>query len=154
VEIICPTILAMNLTLKSTIPQLYFSIKLARQSLRNEIGSQLCQLTYNETQDFHVFCDVSEIGFGGHLTTGSEDEPVEIYCSWSREEQAQSSTWRELEAGPYNWSRYLNSQSSISQSSQSDFLLRLSALSFASLGIHTMLSLIECVMQSSSREYL
>jgi hypothetical protein len=26
-----------------------------------------------------VFCDTSEIGFGGHLTTGSEDEPVEIY---------------------------------------------------------------------------
>ena len=64
----------------------------------HEIGSQLCQLTYNETQDFHVFCDASEIGFGGHLTTGSEDEPVEIYGSWSREEQAQSSTWRELEA--------------------------------------------------------
>lgn len=33
VEIICPTILAMNLTLKSTIPLLYFSIKLARKSL-------------------------------------------------------------------------------------------------------------------------
>jgi hypothetical protein len=47
----------MNLTLKST------------------------QLTYNETQDFHVFCDASEIGFGGHLTTGSEDEPGEIYFS-------------------------------------------------------------------------
>jgi hypothetical protein len=92
----------MNLTLKSTIPLLCFSIKLARKSLSfsirfdvdslNEIGSQLCQLTYNETQDFHVFCDASEIGFGGHLTTGSEDEPVEIYGSWSREEQAQSST--------------------------------------------------------------
>jgi hypothetical protein len=148
----------MNLTLKSTIPLLYFSIKLARKSLSfsirfvvilrvpsvkfqvnpnqsnfctgvhiqfssaiwkpmisketfgecrfwldhvdslNEIGSQLCQLTYNETQDFHVFCDASEIGFGGHLTIGSEDEPVEIYGSWSREEQAQSSTWRELDA--------------------------------------------------------
>lgn len=47
----------------------------------NEIGSQLCQLTYNETQDFHVFCDASEIGFGDHLTTGPEDEPVEIYGS-------------------------------------------------------------------------
>jgi ribonuclease HI len=45
-----------------------------------------------------VFCDASEIGFGGHLTTGSEDEPVKIYGSWSREEQAQSSTWREFEA--------------------------------------------------------
>jgi hypothetical protein len=32
VEIICPTILAMNLTLKSTIPLLYCSIKLARKS--------------------------------------------------------------------------------------------------------------------------
>ena len=64
----------------------------------NEIGSQLCQLTYNETQDFYVFCYASEIGFGGHLTTGSEDEPVEICGSWSCEEQAQSSTWRELEA--------------------------------------------------------
>ena len=64
----------------------------------NEIGSQLCQLTYNKTHNFHVFCDASEIGFGGHLTTGSEDEAVEIYGSWSREEKAQSSTWRELEA--------------------------------------------------------
>jgi hypothetical protein len=79
VEIICPTILAMNLTLKSTIPQLYFSIKLARQSLSFPIR-------------FVVILRVR------HLTTGSEDEPVEIYCSWSREEQAQSSTWRELEA--------------------------------------------------------
>jgi hypothetical protein len=32
------------------------------------------------------------------LTTGSEDEAVEMYGSWSREEKAQSSTWRELEA--------------------------------------------------------
>jgi hypothetical protein len=40
--------------------------------------------TYNETQDFYVFCDGSEIGFGGHLTTGSEDEPVEIYGSWAQ----------------------------------------------------------------------
>jgi hypothetical protein len=32
------------------------------------------------------------------LTTGSEDEPVETYGSWSYDEQAQSSTWRELEA--------------------------------------------------------
>jgi hypothetical protein len=47
----------------------------------HEIGSQLCQLTYNETQDFHVFSDASEVGFGSHLTTGSEDEPVEIYGS-------------------------------------------------------------------------
>jgi hypothetical protein len=47
---------------------------------------------------YQVFCDASEIGFGGHLTTGSEDEPVEIYGSWFCEEQAQSSTWRELEA--------------------------------------------------------
>jgi hypothetical protein len=45
-----------------------------------------------------VFCDASEISFGGHLTTASEDEPVEMYGSWSREDQAQSSTWRELEA--------------------------------------------------------
>jgi hypothetical protein len=45
-----------------------------------------------------VFCDASEIGFGGHLTIGSEDEPVEIYGSWFREEQAKSSTWRELDA--------------------------------------------------------
>lgn len=64
----------------------------------NEIGSQLCQLTYNEVQDFHVFCDASETGFGGHLTTGSEDEPIEIYGSWSSTERVKSSTWRELES--------------------------------------------------------
>ena len=47
----------------------------------NEIGSQLCNLTYNEAHDFHIFCDASETGFGGHLTTGSEDEPVATYGS-------------------------------------------------------------------------
>ena len=33
-----------------------------------------------------------------HLTTCSEDEPVETYGSWSYDEKAQSSTWRELDA--------------------------------------------------------
>ena len=55
-------------------------------------------MTYNEEQDFHIFCDASETGFGGHLTTGSEDEPLEIYGTWSIEERRKSSTWRELEA--------------------------------------------------------
>jgi hypothetical protein len=64
----------------------------------NEIGTQLCHLTYSEAHDFHIFCDASETGFGGHLTTGSEDEPVETYGSWSYDEKVQSSTWRELEA--------------------------------------------------------
>jgi hypothetical protein len=40
----------------------------------NEIESQLCQLTYNEAQDAYIFCDASDKGFGGHLTTGSDDE--------------------------------------------------------------------------------
>ena len=36
----------------------------------NEIGTQLCHLTYSEAHDFHIFCDASETGFGGNLTTG------------------------------------------------------------------------------------
>jgi len=64
----------------------------------NEIGSQLCQLSYNETQDLHVFCDASITGLGGHLTTGSEDEPLEVFGTWSETEKVQSSTWRELVA--------------------------------------------------------
>jgi len=32
------------------------------------------------------------------LTTGSEYEPLEMFGSWSLDEQVQSSTWRELEA--------------------------------------------------------
>jgi hypothetical protein len=62
----------------------------------NEIESQLCQLTYNEAQDAYIFCDASDKGFGGHLTTGSDDESLEMFGSWSLDEQVQSSTWREL----------------------------------------------------------
>lgn len=47
----------------------------------NEIGSRLCQLTYNEAQDVYIFCDASDKGFGGHFTTGSEDEPLETFGS-------------------------------------------------------------------------
>ncbi|VDI18026.1 Hypothetical predicted protein [Mytilus galloprovincialis] len=64
----------------------------------NETGSQLCQLTFNEDQDYHLFCDASGKGFGGHLTAGSKDEPLEMFGSWSVNEQNKSSTWRELVA--------------------------------------------------------
>ena len=64
----------------------------------NEIGSRLSQLTYNVPQDYYVFIDASGTGFGGFVTTGSEDEPLEMFGSWSMAEQAESSTWRELEA--------------------------------------------------------
>ena len=53
----------------------------------NEIGSQLCQFSYNEPQDLHVFCNASETGFGGHLTTGSEDEPLKVFGTWSETEK-------------------------------------------------------------------
>ena len=49
----------------------------------NEIGFQLCQLTYNEAQDAYICCDASDKGFGGHLTTSSEHEPLEMFGSWS-----------------------------------------------------------------------
>jgi hypothetical protein len=55
-------------------------------------------LTYNEAQDAYIFCDASDKGFVGHLTTGSEDEPLEMFGSWSLDEQVQSSIWRGLEA--------------------------------------------------------
>ena len=55
-------------------------------------------MTYNEAQDAYIFCDASDKGFGDHLTTGSEDEPLEMFGSWSLDEQVQSSTWREFEA--------------------------------------------------------
>ncbi|VDI79474.1 Hypothetical predicted protein [Mytilus galloprovincialis] len=64
----------------------------------NEIGSRLSQLTYNVPQDYYVFSDASGTSFGGFVTTGSEDEPLEMFGSWSMAEQAESSTWRELEA--------------------------------------------------------
>ena len=64
----------------------------------NEIESQLCQLTYNEAQDAYIFYDALDKGFVGHLTTGSDDESLEMFGSWSLDEQVQSSTWRELEA--------------------------------------------------------
>ncbi|VDI73324.1 Hypothetical predicted protein [Mytilus galloprovincialis] len=64
----------------------------------NEIGYRLSQLTYNVPQDYYVFSDASGTGFGGFVTTGSEDEPLEMFGSWSMAEQAESSTWRELEA--------------------------------------------------------
>ncbi|VDI44986.1 Hypothetical predicted protein [Mytilus galloprovincialis] len=64
----------------------------------NEIGSRLSQLTYNVPQDYYVFSDASGTGFGGFVTTGSEDDSLEMFGSWSMAEQAESSTWRELEA--------------------------------------------------------
>ena len=60
----------------------------------NEIGSQLCQCSYNEPYDLHVFCDAYETGFDGHMTADSEDEPLEVFGTWSETEKVQSSTWR------------------------------------------------------------
>jgi hypothetical protein len=64
----------------------------------NEIGSQISQFSCNEPQNLHVFCDASETGFGGHLTTDSDDEPLEVFGTWSKTEKVQSSTWSELVA--------------------------------------------------------
>lgn len=64
----------------------------------NEIGSRLCLLTYNDKHDHYIFSDASDVGFGGYVNTGSEDEPLEMYGGWSLSEQVESSTWRELEA--------------------------------------------------------
>ena len=66
----------------------------------NAKGSKLSQLTDNASFDVQIFCDASEVGFGGHLTLDSTDESGtnEVSGSWSNTESLQSSTWRELEA--------------------------------------------------------
>ena len=45
-----------------------------------------------------IYCDASDVGYGGHLTVNSKEESEDnMYGSWSENERAQSSTWRELE---------------------------------------------------------
>lgn len=56
----------------------------------------MCQLSYNAAQVAYIFS--SDKCVCGHLTTGSKDEQLEIFGSWSLDEHAQSSTCRELEA--------------------------------------------------------
>lgn len=65
----------------------------------NESGATLSQLTKEDVSSIVVYCNASDTGFGGHLTTGSDFEQTESECYgvWNEWENKQSSTWRELE---------------------------------------------------------
>ncbi|VDI81751.1 Hypothetical predicted protein [Mytilus galloprovincialis] len=66
----------------------------------NKKGSELSQLTKVTSENVQMFCDASDVGYGGHLTfesTDKSDKP-NMFGSWSISETKQSSTWRELEA--------------------------------------------------------
>ena len=64
----------------------------------DEKGAHLSQLTSTGEADVIIYCDASDVGFGGHLTYGSKEESVETaMCGmWSGIEMKQSSTSRKL----------------------------------------------------------
>ncbi|KAJ8317349.1 hypothetical protein KUTeg_005253 [Tegillarca granosa] len=66
----------------------------------NNEGSLLNIDTGEETVQVQIYCDASEIGYGGHLTIGSRYEFAHHYNLveiWSVSEHTKSSTGRELE---------------------------------------------------------
>lgn len=62
----------------------------------NEKGTHLSQITDTEIRQIALFCDASDLGYGGHLTLCSKDEQQEFewYGIWNEWESIQSSTWR------------------------------------------------------------
>ena len=68
----------------------------------NKIGCDLQTVTASDVCDFTLFCDASDVGFGGYVIPGNEDsgcsEIMNIVGTWSTLEAGLSSTWRELES--------------------------------------------------------
>ncbi|KAL5005756.1 hypothetical protein ScPMuIL_016914 [Solemya velum] len=51
----------------------------------------------NFVSDFDIFCDASDVGFGGYFSTQTGVVIEETSGNWTQPEKQESSTWRELE---------------------------------------------------------
>ncbi|VDI65147.1 Hypothetical predicted protein [Mytilus galloprovincialis] len=65
----------------------------------NLVGVDICSVNLTDMYDIELFCDASDVGFGGYFSTVLDfhSENHEIYGNWFAGEQFESSTWRELE---------------------------------------------------------
>ncbi|XP_063404378.1 uncharacterized protein LOC134687850 [Mytilus trossulus] len=65
----------------------------------NTVGAKISTVTVNTLFDCEIFCDASDVGFGGYTTpfADSHFENFETFGNWTKPEMGESSTWRELE---------------------------------------------------------
>ncbi|CAG2210060.1 unnamed protein product [Mytilus edulis] len=67
----------------------------------NEQGVDICRVDHDFVSDFDIFCDASDVGFGGYLSTQCSVvtcvDNSEMSGNWTSDEKLESSTWRELE---------------------------------------------------------
>ncbi|XP_071123465.1 uncharacterized protein [Mytilus edulis] len=66
----------------------------------NEQGVDICRVDHDFVSDFDIFCDASDVGFGGYLSTQFSVvtcvDNSEMSGNWTSDEKLESSTWREL----------------------------------------------------------
>lgn len=83
---------------------LFNEINFWRESLNslNESGRLIESFDASDVCDFHLFCDASDVGYGGfieHMSIDVQKNSVgNVFGSWTENESQESSTWRELEA--------------------------------------------------------
>ncbi|VDI05831.1 Hypothetical predicted protein [Mytilus galloprovincialis] len=67
----------------------------------NEQGVDICRVDHDFVSDFDIFCDASDVGFGGYLSTQCSVvicvDVSEMSGNWTSDEKLESSTWRKLE---------------------------------------------------------
>jgi hypothetical protein len=56
-------------------------------------------MTGNTVFDCEIFCDASDVGFGGFVNSDLDShlENIETFGNWTESESLESSSWRELE---------------------------------------------------------
>ena len=56
-------------------------------------------MTVNKVFDCEIFCDTSDVGFGGFVNSDLDShlENIETFGNWTESESLESSTWRLLE---------------------------------------------------------
>lgn len=65
----------------------------------NEKGIDITKVNAcgNFGSDFDVFCDASDVGFGGYFCTQTDAIIEETSGNWTKHEKQKSLTWRKLE---------------------------------------------------------
>ena len=65
----------------------------------NSVGAKISKVNIDQIFDCDIFCDASDVGFGGFISTcvDAQFESNEKFGTWTEVEKNESSTWRELE---------------------------------------------------------